>query len=124
MSNLEDKFVIDKDFDNQYVLTIKKSASTLPITIGDTDTFEFRLYPLVGGEATVTLDLAEGVTVTDADNGKIQIDIPQTTAATLTTEVGDKADRYYIRPTYRGAVKCVTAADGEFVAYIGEVYVR
>lgn len=124
MGDLTDKFVIDKDFDNQYVITIKRSSSTLAIAIDPTDTFEFRLYPLLGGTATVTLDLTDGITVADADNGKIQIDIPQTIATTLTAELGDKADRYYIKPTYRGAIKCVTSSEGEFVAYIGEVYVR
>jgi len=119
MACATDNFTITKGSDNTFVFTIKQNGNTLPMTIEDTDTFEAKLVPIAGGDPELTLDC----TVTDANSGKIELLISSEDAEGLTSEKGSKADRYYIRPTYKLILDCSTVNNGDFIAKICEVYV-
>lgn len=120
----EDKFVISKSLENEFVLTIKQQNSTLPMVIEPTDTFKAKLYRLE--DNTIAMSTEEviplmSITVVQADAGKIALSIPN--ATTLILERGSKADRYYLKPTYRLSIECDTANNGKFIARVDNVYV-
>ena len=121
MSCTIDKFVINKGVSNEFILTIKQNGNTLPMLITATDTFSLKLYNL---ETGVQVPGTESVvTVHDTSNGQIKIIFPNTLVDSLVGERGKKADRYYLKPTYRIAIDCNTTNNGKFVAKVPLVYV-
>lgn len=115
-----DKFVINKGMSNEFIITIKQNDSTLPMIIENTDTFTVKLYELATNSPVLTVT----PTVFDAPNGQILITLDSNDVDTLISERGTKADRYYLKPTYRLAIDCSTTNNGSFVAKIAEVYVE
>ena len=128
MACTDDKFVINRGMINEFLLTIKQNDSTLPMIIDPGDTFEAKLFELESDTvvATITMTNVIGtgqITIYDDANGQILIRIDDTLINTLTKERGGKVDGYYIKPTYRIAIDCTTANNGNFVAKINKVYV-
>lgn len=131
---MNDKFIINKSLLNEFTLTIKQQDSTLPMVIDASDTFTAHLYKL---DTNVEVDA--GITIVPApyygtdgegnttgpfyDNGKITLTFDQTKVGTLVSNRGSKADRYYLKPTYRLAIECETVNNGDFVAKVDNVYV-
>lgn len=120
MSCDSNKFTISKGVDNTFVFTIKQDNSTLPMVIEVGDTFTADLVLL---ETNTTVIADKALTVVDAANGKVQLTYTEAEADTLVSEKGPKVDRYYLRPTYKLVIDCVTANNGEFIAKVPEVYV-
>jgi hypothetical protein len=116
---LSDKFVITKDVDNFFVFTVKKSESTLPITIVGTDTFEATLRNL----ADQTVVLTKSLTIVDAASGKVQLSITEAETSPMAYSRGDAVDRYYPKPQYSMIIECSTDSDGDFIAKVPLVYV-
>lgn len=116
------KFVITKGSDNTFTFTIKQDNSTLPLVIEPSDTFKASLTVLGSNDAyaPVTDKL---MTVEDTLNGKVALSIPAADTDALIADVGDKVDRYYLRPTYRLTLTCSTVNNGDFIAKVPEVYV-
>lgn len=126
------KFTISKGSDNTFIFTIKQDNSTLPLVIEAGDTFFADLVALNGNVPYIPVT-NKALTVEDAANGKVSLFI---TAAETNDEIGDgigvigvvtdkgaKVDRYYLRPTYKLILTCVTANNGSFIAKVPEVYV-
>jgi hypothetical protein len=114
------KFTITKGLDNTFEFTIKAQGSTLPMVIVEPDdTFSAQIVDLATDIAAVTLPL----TVTDAANGKVTLVVDAFSTMALTGEKGSKADRYYLRPTYKLVIDCSTTNNGDFIAKVPEVYV-
>ena len=113
-----DKFTVDTTLDNEFILTIKQTGTTLPMVITGTDTFSAQLEALDGTQVVPIT-----TTVTDMTNGKITLTIPLATAQTLTSKKGEEVDRYYTKPTYKLVIDCDTANNGKFIAKIDYVYV-
>lgn len=125
------KFTITKGSENTFVFTIKQDDSTLPLTIVGGDTFFATLTRLGTGELYQRID-AKPLVVEDGPNGKVSLSVTddETLDETgvggiigLISEVGDKVDRYYLRPTYKLIIECSTANNGDFIAKVPEVYV-
>ena len=125
------KFVISKGSDNTFIFTIKKDNSTLPLTIVTSDTFVAKLS-LLSDESTVfTYPITTPTTGSeDAINGRIALSIPAddthgagSDSTNLIKDVGNKVDRYYLRPSYKLTMECVTTGNGKFIAKVAEVYV-
>ena len=114
------KFVINKGMSNEFIITIKKTGSMLAMEISDTDTFEAKLLLAKDGSVVATIP----VSVEDAINGKVKLEISATIVDTLLVERGDKADNYYAKPLYRLAIDCDTENNGKFVAKLDKVYVE
>jgi hypothetical protein len=119
MSCSIDRFVITKGVENNFVFTIKADGSTLPLVIENTDTFDYQLVKL---EDEVVVD-SGSLTVENAINGKVGLTLSQATVDALESEKGTKADRYYLRPTYKLMLLCNTVNNGNFLAKVSEVYV-
>ena len=127
------KFVISKGVDNTFTFTIKQDNSTLPLTIVEgTDTF-FADLILLDGDVQYPRINNKALVVENAANGKVSLAITadETLDETgaggiigLITDKATKVDRYYLRPTYKLLLKCVTVNNGEFVARVDEVYVN
>ena len=131
---MNDKFIINKSLLNEFTLTIKQQDSTLPMVIDTSDTFTGHLYLL---DTNVEVDA--GIVIVPApyygtgtggvvtgpfyDNGKITLTFDPTKVGTLVSQRGSKADRYYLKPTYRLAIECETVNNGSFVAKVDNVYV-
>ena len=113
------KFTITKDLDNTFIFTIKADGSTLPMEIVAGDTFEAKLIELSCDNVALTKTL----TVTDALSGKVSLVIPASDTISLVSDKGSKADRYYLRPTYKLIIDCSTTNNGNFIAKVPEVYV-
>lgn len=117
---LSDKFVITKGVDNAFVLTIKQDGTTLPMELNPSDTFLVSLVNLETGviesEKNATLD-------SNLLSGKIHFTVTELEADNLVADKGSKADRYYLKPTYKLVIECNTVNNGKFIAKIPEVYV-
>lgn len=128
MATDSNRFVINKGMSNEFIITIKQNDSTLPMVIEPSDTFTVNFYNLETKEVALTVGMtvtADGqVTVYDDANGQILITLNETAIAAMVSERGDKVDKYYLRPTYRMAIECTTANNGNFVAKIASVYVE
>ena len=122
------KFIINRDMDNEYIITIKANGSTLGMQIEPTDTFEVRLYRKCSDELVTTINMIEDangvVDVYEAINGKIRILLKQTLANTLVASKGDKVDGCYPKSEYRISVICDTVNNGKFTAKLANVYVE
>lgn len=114
------KFTITKGLDNTFIFTIKADGSTLPmeITVGR-DTFTAHLINLETGVTALT----KALTITDSLSGKTQLVVTSAETTTLVSDKGAKADRYYLRPTYKLIIDCSTVNNGDFIAKVPEVYV-
>ena len=128
MSALSNKFVINKNLVNEFILTIKQNNETLPMVIDSSDTFEAILYKLSDESEVGRVSLVENtngvIEIYDASNGQILIKLYDALCNTLVSERGTKADRYYLRPTYRLSIEANTLNNGNFVAKLREVYVE
>ena len=128
MSALSNKFVINKNLVNEFILTIKQNNETLPMVIDSSDTFEAILYKLSDESEVGRVSLVENtngvIEIYDAPNGQILIKLYDALYNTLVSERGTKADRYYLRPTYRLSIEANTLNNGNFVAKLREVYVE
>lgn len=117
------KFVINKGMSNEFIITIKKNDTIMPLVIDPTDTFKLYLYKLKDNSLTTTLELGTGIEVYDDANGQIKIVMNQTLVDSLVIDRGDRADYYYEKPMYRIAIECNTVDNGKFVAKVNKVYV-
>lgn len=114
------KFTITKGLDNNFEFTIKAQGSTLPMVIVEPDdTFTMELVKL----SDESVALSKALTVSDANGGKVALVITEAEAAALVSDKGSKADRYYLRPTYKLVIDCNTTNNGNFIAKVPEVYV-
>ena len=122
------KFIIDKDMDNEYIITIIANGSTLGMQIEPTDTFEVRLYRKCSDELIATIDMTEDtngvVNVYQAAGGKIRILMKKALVSSLVTSKGDKVDGCYPKSEYRITVICDTVNNGKFTAKLANVYVE
>lgn len=109
--------------DNEFIITIKKNDTILPIIISPTDTFALYMYKLSDNSLVETLDLADGIVVHDAENGQIKVTMAEVFVNMLEIERGERADNYYEKPMYRIAIDCNTVDNGKFVAKVSKVYV-
>ena len=117
------KFVISKNLDNTFIFTFKQDNSTLPLTIDISDTFNADLIALSDGSVYPQVDNKALVVEGALTNGQVSLSIPALDTASLVTDRGPAVDRYYLRPTYKLVLKCVTVGNGEFIAKVPEVYV-
>jgi hypothetical protein len=117
----KDKFILNKNMSNEFLLTIKASLSTLPMLIDITDTFVPKLILL---ETGVIVNIPITVTVHDPLNGQIKLVFDQVTVDTLVSSKGKAVDKYYLKPTYKLLIDCSTVQNGKFVAKIPEVFVE
>ena len=122
MSCATAKFVISKGVDNTFTFTIKQDNSTLPLAIEVGDTFVADLV-LLDGDVPYGPVTNTALSVDDALNGKVSLFISAANTATLVSDKASKVDRYYLRPTYKLVLKCITANNGNFVAKVPEVHV-
>lgn len=122
------KFIIDRDMDNEYIITIKANGSTLGMQIEPTDTFEVRLYRKCSDELVATVGMTEDangvIDVYQAAGGKIRILLKQALVNNLVASKGDKVDGCYPKSEYRISVICDTANNGKFTAKLANVYVE
>jgi len=128
MSGNVTKFTISKGSDNTFTFTIKQNNSTLPLTIVPSDTFSAKLILLSDNSTSYTYTITTPIAgvgngTSDAANGKITLTIPLADANVLVRDIGSKTDRYYLRPTYKLILDCVTQNNGNFIAKVAEVYV-
>ena len=128
MGVLSNKFVINKGLVNEFIITIKQNNETLPMVIDPSDVFEVILYKLSDDSEVGIVSLVENVNgvveVYDAPNGQILVKLYDALCDTLVKDKGTKADRYYLKPTYRLSIEATTVNNGNFVAKLREVYVE
>lgn len=128
MGVLSNKFVINKGLVNEFIITIKQNNETLPMVIDPSDVFEVILYRLSDDSEVGRVSLVENVNgvveVYDAPNGQILVKLYDTLCDMLVKDKGTKADRYYLKPTYRLSIEASTVNNGNFVAKLREVYVE
>lgn len=117
------KFVISKGVDNTFIFTIKQDNSTLPMLIDASDTFVADLVALSDGTIYPQVTDKALTTVGALANGQVSLAILDAETASLVVSKGSEVDRYYLRPTYKLVIKCITVANGEFIAKVPEVYV-
>lgn len=98
------------------------------MVIDPSDVFEVILYKLSDDSEVGRVSLVENtngvVEVYDAPNGQILVKLYDTLCDTLVKDKGTKADRYYLKPTYRLSIEANTVNNGNFVAKLREVYVE
>ncbi len=124
MSCSSTKFTITKGSDNSFSFTIKQDNSTLPLVIVGGDTFLATLSTLGPNGVDYPQVTSKALTVDgDGSSGTVTLSIPGADTADLVTDVGDKVDNYYIRPTYKLTIECVTENNGSFIAKVDEVFV-
>ena len=116
-------FTINKGMSNEFIITIKKNDTIMPLVIAPTDTFKLYLYKLKDNSLTTTLELGTGISVYDDANGQIKIVMSKTLVDSLTLDRGDRSDYYYEKPMYRIAIECNTVDNGKFVAKVNKVYI-
>jgi len=115
-----DSMTISKSLDNDFTFIIKQQNSTLPMTLDDTDTFTAHLFRLEDNveDDTVSFNISKE---SPYEDGKVALSINNTSH--LSSERGDKSDRYYLIPTYKLVIECDTVNNGKFLAKINNVYV-
>ena len=114
------KFIINKGIDNEFTFNIKQTGSIVGMPIDNADTFVFKLLEYKTGNVVYTTN----ATVADAVNGKIKISIPSASTTNLNIEVGDRADYYKRKVTYKAIIVCDTVANGKFISKLDKVYVE
>lgn len=128
MANYATDFTINKNIDNEFIITIKKDDEVLPMIIDPSDSFTLFLHNLDTEVLESTLYSTHAtddgeITIYDDANGKIQINMNSSLTSRLEKQRGSKADRYYLKPTYRISIYCNTVNNGKFTAKLDEVYV-
>ena len=124
------RFVLNRDMDNEFLITIKQTGTTLPMEIVDGDVFTARILNLSGGSTVLDIPFQttpDTTRVEFGDNlleGKIRVIIVGEDVNTLERSIGPKEDRYYLKPEYKLVLECNTTNNGKFVAKIPEVYVE
>ena len=121
-------FVINRNIDNEFIITIKKQQTLVAITIDPSDTFAISFINLTTDSIEHTIDMDNQNTngyieIADAINGQINLVLKKDFISTLSKERGPKEDRYYLKPTYSILIECNTLADGKFYSKIPEVYI-
>lgn len=121
-------FTINKGLINEFILTIKQNDTLLPMIIELTDTFRLMLINLDTDQVESTIDMDNSnpdgyIDVYDDANGQIRINMTPTLTSRLEKERGPKEDRYYLKPTYRMAIECNTANNGNFVIKLKNISV-
>jgi hypothetical protein len=114
------KFTITKGNQLDFYIIVKEAGTVSPLVLDVGDTFSYTLIEKAKGTKFAE-DTA--MTIVDGPNGKIKGTITDTVSATLPMKVGMAEDGYLPRASMRLVVKGVTAAQGEFVAAIENVYV-
>lgn len=117
------KFSITKGSLNTFSFVIKQDNSTLPLVIEPGDTFLATLSTLGPNSVSYPQVTLKALVVTDSANGKIDLVITMAETSDLVMDMGDKVDKYYVRPTYKLLIECVTVNNGNFIAKVNEVYV-
>ena len=119
---MDNRFIVYKSMENVFTFTIKQNGSMVPLLLTDTDTFTAKIMKIDDNSepANVTLTVNK---LTPYANGKIELVLSGTGIANLVSEKGTKADRYYLKPTYKILIQCDTVGNGNFVARIDEVFV-
>jgi hypothetical protein len=128
MASKATDFTINKGLNNEFIFTIKQNDSLLPMIINPSDSFELKLFELETDllEATLysTQSNADGeITIHSAANGQIKIIMTEALVNRLKKERGSKAERYYLKPTYRLSIDGDTINNGMMVAKIDRVFV-
>lgn len=114
------RFTITRNVNNEFFFTVKANNSLLPMVIEPGDTLDVKLIRL---DNNSTVDLNKPLEVVDAANGKTRLLISALEAQGLRSERGERADRYYLIPTYKLIIEANTVNNGVFVAQLGRVYV-
>lgn len=115
------QFTITKGNKLDFYIVVKESGTVTPLILDElTDTFT---YSLVDKKTSVKYAEDVAMTVSDALNGEIKGTITAELSATLPVKKGSAEDGYIPRPNLRLIVNGSTAAQGEFVAAIENVYV-
>lgn len=121
-------FVISRNIDNEFLITIKKQQTLVAITIDPSDTFVINFINLNTDSIEHTIDMdnqnANGyIEIANAINGQINLVLKKDFISTLSKERGQKEDKYYLKPTYSILIECNTLADGKFHSKIPKVYI-
>ena len=121
-------FTINKGLTNEFILTIKQNDTLLPMIIEYSDTFKLLLINLDTDQIESTIDMdstkADGfIDVYDDANGQIRVTMNPMLTNRLEKERGAKADRYYLKPTYRMSIECNTMNNGNFVIKLKNISV-
>ena len=115
------QFTITKGNKLDFYITVKESGTVTPLVLNAlTDTFK---YSLVDKATSVKYATGVAMTVSDALNGEIKGTVTALVSASLPTKKGSAEDGYIPRSNLRLIINGVTAAQGEFVAAIENVYV-
>lgn len=117
---LDNKFVITRGVDNNFVLTIKQDGTTLPMELTSTDEFTVSLVLLGTDQTVLTKEATKDANLL---SGRIHIVVTKAETDALVVDKGTKVDRYYLRPSYKLVIECATVNNGNFIAKIPEVYV-
>ena len=115
------QFTITKGNKLDFYIVVKEAGTVTPLVLdAGTDTFK---YSLVDKKTSVKYAEDVAMTVSNALNGEIKGTITAEVSATLPVKKSASEDGYIARPNLRLIVNGVTAAQGEFVAAIENVYV-
>jgi len=114
------EFTITKGNKLDFYVIIKEAGTVTPLVLQVGDTFTYSLV-----DKKTDKKYAEDVpmVMTDLLNGEVKGTITALVSAVLPTKKGAVEDGYPPRPNLRLVVNGVTAAQGEFVAIIENVYV-
>lgn len=129
MANNNTNFTITKGIKNEFIVTIKKDDSLLPLVIDSSDTFSLKLINRDSEIVEYTINSIDDtningfISIDDANNGKIKIIMESAMTSLLIKERGHKADRYYLKPTYKLLLECNTLNNGVFPVVVHDVYV-
>lgn len=117
---MTNRLVINKGYDNDFIITIKQKGSVLPMIITDSDTFTCTVKDI----KTNTIVASPVVTKYDKPNGKIKISLSASDTNTLVSELSDRADGYYGLVKYKIILDCKTTNNGNFIAKLNKVCVE
>ena len=122
---MSNKFVIHKGVDNEYVFVIKASGSLSPMPVtSSSDTFKFTLHPIENTDIVArTYTVGSGVSIVDAEQGKIKLVVSEVDASTLNAYKGEIVHSSYLKPAYELKLVASTQHNGIFIAKVGKVYV-
>lgn len=129
MARSVSNFTINKGLLNEFIITIKKNKSLLPIVIDNTDTFKLYLKNRDTGIIEHQIDniniLNEKgkIEIFSSANGQIKLIMNPVMTSLLEKEIGPKEDRYYSKPSYSIYIECNTVDNGKFVPKIKNVYI-
>lgn len=100
--------------------TLPKAVITFKYTLSGTDSFIAQIYEY----GTDNLVMSRPLSVVDASNGKVKLELSASDVAGFNKEQGTFADRYYPKATYKLVLVANTNYDGNFVSHVGNVYVK